>query len=778
MAKDPREVAMSLLRTVHSSHRAWLAGIAICAAGIACARGPTMEEEDWEVLNQGRYPVVVSSDGQWRIHVDARNVLHRTSMAGEAQQEIQLPVRPFDLAASRDGRNVALVTIDGCAGLVEFPERADTKQSVEAGAPRLTWIETQHLPDRAPCPAPSEGWAYPGFPAVAISSDGERLALSGPPVRVMDVATRKVVLTIPSSNSVLHLRFLDGRRRLLVVQAELGEGYESPDSPSDMQFAVWDLQGRELFSFLRTAPQGPLRMQDFLWTFSEATGELRTARPASRQDRYPLPTEVAAANVKRCPPSWTRSKALPSGAWFSLIADPEGRWLAGVHRPDVDAKDSELIVLDAKSGANVATWPLRVPLGSLAVAPDGRTLFGATLAAFDDQGTMHGGGEVARFALPAQAIEASAGAPSAWGAQRCTLEDEEPRARDITIDERPRPMTFEVALTDLAAERARRFPKTEAVSAMECNEPGTDGLGATRPAWGLAPDGGLWVDRLVRIEEIDPRNGKVLRAVPTPRNARVCSLAVFEKSGLVSYEGDTVTFRPFGMPGAPVTREVLLRKPGWIARGIQANGGRLLVRWADSKYAGQESKRQPQGSGVGTVYDLATRTVVREIAGSLYAGRVDLRGEEEDGGIAVDLLAEPEDVVKRRARASGLTTFAWEFSYSGSIRVSATLPGGNHTTAMWEGLRLDDRFEVVDWRFGTNRLLSLGGSMGALVRPQRLDVYDAAEKRRLAALPVLGTAAVAWHAATRQVLVEPIVSGRPGDEEDRRPVLRAYLLER
>lgn len=165
-----------------------------------------------------------------------------------------------------------------------------------------------------------------GSYAVALSPNGRLLAIGSSPLKVIDLASGRVIYTVPAQFTIRHLRYLDDGQKLLVVQAMLGQGDESPSTGSDMQFLIWDLKRRELFSFHHTGTTGDLLREDLVWTFSEETGELwaiNTNGHSFTQDRatgkqVEAKIEPYRVNMKLC--------GGPTAGRIELEGGPSSNW--------------------------------------------------------------------------------------------------------------------------------------------------------------------------------------------------------------------------------------------------------------------------------------------------------------------------------------------------------------------------------------------------------------------------------------------------------------------
>lgn len=768
--------------------RAWFSSIAAAIVMFALlhpfsvhASGPTNEEEALADLNTGRFPVAISGDGSWLFHVDGRNVLYRESTGTPKKREtVALPMPVQVVSPSRNGERVAIVGVDQCAGIVTF--------ATNARPTTVVWLNNPNTGEKdAACGKSSgrdivEGRYYGPF-AVAISADGTLAAISGNPIRVVDIATRRTALEIPTGNAaVLHIRFTDSDRKVFVTQAMMGERWESAPTGSDMQFAVWDLKSRELFSFHHTGTHGNLISYDLLSHFSEATGELWAINTEGRyweeQPHRRASIHPHAVNLKQCGAGSRKGPVLPSGesdGWLAFTADPRGRWLAYV-TPAFNVKlkryESHLWVRNSRSGKTIADWPVDAEIHSMVSTEDGNVLYGVTAEKPkpDEMSDTRagqsriGGGKLVKFDLLQRLTQLEPAVARDWPAMRCMFEDEEPDARNIVSDKGTRPKLYEVTIGAKTLARdlgAMPFP----CYGDELDQFGQYQLAPGVAAWGQTSDGSLWADRGTTMDRLDPETGKIVQRLPTPRSEAICALPMFEQSKYVVWQGDTVTFRPLAGPLDNADRKVFVRKPGWYANQVQRIGGdRIGVRWVDKRFRGKNSEEKEVGA-MAIVYDV-TGKVISQTAGAARDGNANFPGDDDDGA---SVFGEPAPPLQQ-----GM--YRWELSYFDGVRaIRDDAASHSSHTVLWSGLRFNAKpaskagLDVSDPDYAGN-VLGLQGTIGVHIKADKVNVYDAATRHLRASISIPAARDAAWNPVNRILLVDSI------DSQQNKGKLTAYRI--
>lgn len=580
------------------------------AAGVALARGATGEEEALAYTLARRAPLALSANGEWRVHVDRDRVLHRAPLAGSATaQRITLPLPAFALSASRSGQRVAFTTESECVGLVDFGRdgRAPTIRwwpsapAVAQRAPEAARALAADMPPEQQCGA---GYKLTDLP-VALSPDGRWLAT---PWQVIDTETGRVALQLPettkdslASRRPVRLQFVDGGRKLLVVSATLGEGYESPSSASFLQFAVWDLATRALHHLVKMDDAEMVSSESFFVDYSTSTQAIywidsaafmkSRAEAAKGQRRPPLVLMERSLSACRAPARALHT--LDAWQWASLVVDPLGRWSAGVRPLPAEQGagrgpsgfTEELVVRELATGRVLQTRLLKGSVRGLLSLADGSALLGLVGPALPAPGGVappfQHGGELMRLDIDPLALKAAPVQAQPWGAA-CPLDDEAPDARQVAMDGRPMRLAWQQPVRTLGEQRTQ-------VSTAQIDTTVPEGVqaaaGACEGLLGTAfvtADGGVWRDGYATITRLDPRSGRELRSAPTPRSPRVCSVPVPRSGGFVSYQGDTLSWRPFETAAGVPARRTLDLRPGWMATmlTVNAEAGYMIVYWS------------------------------------------------------------------------------------------------------------------------------------------------------------------------------------------------------
>ena len=557
---------------------AFLVGLSASAsaAGFSAQEGRLLE------IQAARAPLALSGDGAWRLHVDAHDVLHRTNLADPAQETtLQLPPGVQLLAASNDGRRVALATRSQCTGLVDFGTSPGAAASV-AWRPWIVGGDGRPLgpADGAWVAAtPADCGGGPQAAAVAISSDGRWIAT---PDAVLDAATQRVVASLPVEprTRVLRLQFVDHDARLLIAAATL------PDATGAgrLGFSVWDLASKALVNDLSL--DAPLATRAAVQVdFSARTGALfavdERRRALAPQAPTPAPLDLVqfAPGVCGAAPRVRTQVGDELGA--VVVVDPYGRWIASARPLDAAHDGAELatgarsvlLVQDMASGRQLARVTSKYALAGLATTPAGDHLFalasqpvepetGETIAGWpavpDDE-------RVVDVALPAAALEATRDAAKAWDAGVCREPGETPGARALVRADR---VLQPLWTRDLGADATPL-----AAPAQPCAT-------ATRDASVFATrDGGLWLDQGAQVMKLDPATGTTSTALPTPRSKNVCSVVTPGGAGFLNAGGDTLTWRPLAAATDPTRRRVVERRAGWTATLLPVRDDVARVAW-------------------------------------------------------------------------------------------------------------------------------------------------------------------------------------------------------
>jgi hypothetical protein len=766
---------------------------------VAQAAGPTGEEDALADYFNARFPLALSADGNWMVYQDRKYLLHRVHLTHpNIKETIQLPTRARGISVSQSAQEVAVMTEYPCIAIVRFSPKAGASKVKDT--PRLSWVSSKvtNSHERKCTIEPLSGVesAEPDRSSflsglIAISSDGKRVALPGWPIHIFDIATGRILNRIPTESTVLGLRFVDGDRKLLVVQAKMGEQWESPATGSDMQFAVWDLVKGELSNFHSTGTTGNLLPFDLLWSFSETTGQLWAINTnglywdnlEGKHDRARI--KPYAVNLKSCGGDRQRGLDLPAEEWLDFAADPLGRWVAVVEgrwNKTANRPEARLVVRDSRNGKQLAAWDTDSEIRSLTPSRDGNTLFARSSGKVNERDlnttritwTYSGGGKIVRFDLGPKLKEIAPRPETLWATQSCLLEDELPHAREIQADKRKRKLLYEIGLIK---GKPQDLANTETDVPCPGNESGQYPLGSY---WGVSESGDLWVDRWSTIEQINIRDGKVVKKLPTPRSSTVCTLPLFDSQQFISWQGDTVTLRPFADASGSANRKILVKNPGWVASTVDWRGDRFGVMWVrksvtsatpelEDRRPAKKRKKPANSDTRAVLYDRATSKVLQE---------VDLvEGGNDESSEPIDPFAYATQDDQKESGFGAGPKYEWGTSYMQSIRARTLDRESKHVrTVLWDGLRPDVGFKPdANGSFGEVR--RLGGSLGIWIQSDSVTLYDAAIRKQLAQLPIREAVSAQWHAVERILLVETFAFVQNNDQGDFVRKLRAFRID-
>jgi hypothetical protein len=555
------------------------AGLALVALPATHAQGATSRTEARFEILAARAPLAVSGDGAWRLHVDAHDVLHRVGLLEPTQEAtVQLPPGVQTLAASADGRRIALSTNRQCTGLVDFGAH-DADMAV------VTWRPVQMASDGTPlgplagpwvAQMPSDCGAHEVAPPVAISADGRWVAT---PEVVVDAGTNQVVATLPSDDAFpLRLQFIDHDARLLIVRADLEEGAESSPRSRRLSFSVWDMASQVLVNDVEVGDAQLGTRASLLVDVSQQTGAVFFLDESAELPAHARALMQLAPDTCGAAPH-VRSR-VGDDVGPSFVVDPYGRWIAWARPLDAQLNQvewdaglrSELIITDMPGGRVLARTPSRFMLAGLVATPDGRSVFalgwhaidattgervdGTTPIADADQLVRIDVG-AAIAALPKDAVDV----PSAGV---CREPGEAPGAR-----------------TPARAQHLLAATWSHDLSADFIAAPSTDDgrcVDKSYPTPFHTPDG-FWFDAGGQAVRIDPATGAVAQALPTPRKKGVCSVVSAAGTGFFNATGDTLTWRPLAAATDAARRRIVERRPGWTASFTQESLSSVRVIW-------------------------------------------------------------------------------------------------------------------------------------------------------------------------------------------------------
>ncbi len=661
----------------------------------AFAGWPTDEQLALSQFQAERLPLTLSRDGNWVVYVDGDLVLHRRHITDRTKhQTVKLPKLPSAVSASRTGLKVVLAHV----GLVDF----------QAAEPQLrVWKPYDWESKGVDLAAIQVLDGPPNMQGVAISPDGKRLAMQDSRARlfVADEGNREVLFEVPTQsdgygyNHILNVAFVDQGRKILVVESILSQRLDHSNGKSDVRFSLWDIEKLALLNFFHTE-RDQLSYEDFLWSFSEATGELWTLRTNEKSEQ-----ELESFNLKECGKPMRRNLGKQKHSTVELSADPYGRWVATVEISSVLAK-SALTIRDGATGSALQTIQLQNPMGSLAwaaqdgalVGSEGRTTKGSWTAD-DPPPEYFGGGTLVYQALKPKIDQSGMPQEKTWSSERCLIEDETPDARNTTHSRTEPVKLYEINLD----------AKIKYSNQCHC---------CSVASIHVSEDANILIDYGIEyIEKIDALTGRRLGNITTPRKAGVCSALLFHRKLFLSWQGDTVTSRSFSENGVGNDRRVLAQKLGWTVEEVHFDNAWIGIDWC---------KRVPVSMGGPPYYTCAE--YIKEAyaldSGKLLEAKDFEEIEDENASPAPKPEIKPGE-------------YRWELSYMGTIRARhRPITADEVKTVFWPDLVLEKSLDGP-LRFGANAWLEdLGSGKAALVgypRP-RLVIYDAATRRRLADL--------------------------------------------
>jgi hypothetical protein len=135
------------------------------------------------------------------------------------------------------------------------------------------------------------------------------------------------------------------------------------------------------------------------------------------------------------------------------------------------------------------------------------------------------------------------------------------------------------------------------------------------------------------------------------------------------------------------------------------------------------------------------------VPGKVANGRPVFAAEQEGASVFA-----PEAAAADAAPRGG---YRWLPGYFDSVRATRTGMG----TVLWYGLEAQPG-DTPPRKAG--RVLGLGGTVGAYLEDSTVSVFDAAQRSRIARIPVEKAVDAAWSPANRTVVVQSPVPGNAG----------------
>ena len=750
--------------------RLLLVGLGAMAALPAYAGNDTGEESAIAEVESQRAPLTLSADGRWRLHVDARNELHRVEVADpKREQRMTLPAPGLRLAASRTGQRVAFTTRSACVGLVDFGAAASSTTT-------FTWLPSARpvRPQDVPAPSPGMppdaacgGTSMEGQP-IALSTDGRWLAT---PWQVYDIDRKTVIATLPEARNpvggrrVLQVQFVDNDTKLLMRTATLGEGDESLDTPSDLQFAVWDLKRKGLFNLISLNQTSLSITQSFLADYSAETGALYWVDPgryleaqrSSHEGDAAVPLELMQSRPGACHSRAVSRFPLTAWDWSSLLVDPLGRWVAGVHKLDpthgeatsVADHVSELLILDIDTQRQIARHALPDGMIGLVATHDGSRIFGLTPRPIDPKTGVPaaagvgpvGGGELVEIDVDLGQVTTPKLSAVAWDAAPCTVEDETASARTVRHESRLLRPLWEQPLESLdqlrrqVQEEGRPGAVLESEAPSACKEPDP-----TRSSFVMV-DETVWVDRLSKIAQLDTATGRALRTLPTPRSATVCSIPSPAARGFVNHQGDTLSWRPFdGAASGATARQVIDVRPGWYVSDMRSEARQIVAIWRAKPGTATAKDKNDQVMDVAiATYDAVHRKPI---------------GDRPTNADAYDMVGDPGDPEFDRFlspchdTAGPLTSgYDWHVSYFDSFRAYACAPAGAAmSTVLWSHFDIAPKLGPAPplEEPHERRAWVVSGPIGVFQDDATMRAFDVSSRREIAQVALAGAPQAVW----------------------------------
>ncbi|MFO1252131.1 MAG: hypothetical protein U1E77_13600 [Inhella sp.] len=656
----------------------------------AQAAGPTGEDLAHVAHAHAHRPVWVSDDGAWRLSLTPRGeLLREAQQAGAPAQRFQLPAGVRALASHGSGLQAWALHESGCLLRVDFGTAAPKRMA-------LPW---------SPCAAQAEGSgeALPVYTpgALAVSADGQWLAHSGESgstqVSVLNPRSGKTLRVLELAHPPLALRFEDGGARLAALTLQRGEQWEDIAGPSSLQWSRWDLQSGALWN--EAQRDGG---------FQEPEGYLQAAS-AVRQ--FWLNRQGALEALELQCPVRRQTWALPELAGVqSLAADPLGRWVAVLEaRPEAKAKVQRLLWLDASNGRLVHSARLPIEGGVEAVALQGHAqgLLLRRGLRVPREGTQydHSPWRLQPWQNLSVPVDLAAlPARSAAAASLCREPQEAAQARELERVAAPAEPLWRLQLQTWSEAQPKRCRGTD--------WPETRHPDRAPRRWGLSPAGQLWLDQGQQIHQLDPASGQVLARWPTPRQLGLCSTPSFARAQFLSWQGDTLSLRPFAEQLDSQARSTVERRPGWQLETAVWLGDRVLARWLKADRAELRLYRAAAQGGW---------TLVKARSGALREGASWI--EEDDGNTSAvgwhELMPDAAAIAELEREERGVRGAGprWQASRYQSVRAEDA-----GRLLLWDG--------VSGRPAGTGRVIDLGGGRAVLLEGVHLHHYrlrDAAQ---------------------------------------------------
>ncbi len=385
-----------------------------------------------------------------------------------------------------------------------------------------------------------------------------------------------------------------------------------------------------------------------------------------------------------------------------MIATVQGRQTGAVAGTPAE-RDEEIVLSDIVTGKEIGRFQAPGGVRGLVFAPDGRSLHGLSAQHEKNEYGFKSnfGGDPLRFDIrqPLTAVPANTAAATS---AVCQVEDAVPGASDITRHQRPLRQVWTAPRSD----GARIF---------------------------AGKDGDIWLDTGKAIAKLDPRTGRKGRGYPKPGGQDVRTIPAPLTGGYVSYQDDTLAWRPFPGAASGAARRVIERRPGWAIENVNLQGRGIVVFWTAKE--GTKVPATADGTPFDTrvvTYDASTlRPVATRRAQS---DAVHMVGDRTDPDFASAYFAPCSD--SAGPMRSG---FDWRLSHFDSFRLLACGPGAAETkTVMWSHIDASPRRPAVVTEPGEDKrsVLAQDGHFAAARDGNVLRVFDITAKTEVGQITV------------------------------------------
>jgi hypothetical protein len=580
---------------------------------LAYGAGATSEDVALAEFTSRYAPVALSGNGQWRVHVDSKNILYRTNNADPKKvQKVQLkaleqsiPFYAYQMAASRSARKIVFTTSQGCIGLLDLgiDDASPPKQTwLPNGAGGRTNFSQDSTPKELPC-------AYYEGP-IALSLDGRLLATDA---HIYDIELGKTVASLPSRLRGLQIHFTKDESKIAITSVLLGEPWEGRGGPSHLKVSLWDIKTHALLN-MRVANDTQLSPQETLVAqylpqngsvfYVDATNfEKLRAQGASREDGR---LDLMELDLHDCASKPKKRLSLAPYRWNTFLIDPLGRWIAGVTNEPYDESKRQdkttlrtevLEIYSLQTQKLIQSVKVKEAIAGLTAALDGGKIYASTVTLSGDPSAetqdrrAPKADELIEIVVKVGGLEQPKILEKKGPITPCTFENETSTSRQVIPSTRKLTPYWTVRFKTLA----------EHQSNFDNRDTGSDTTAVcdyrSTANYLVMKDSSLWIDSRTVIEQLDLNSGKKVASAPTPRNNFICSIAAPVLGGYINYQGDTLSFRPF-FPNrdSENPRRTIDKKIGWNITRISLTDKELITLWNPKLgVANKETKDAPSG---------------------------------------------------------------------------------------------------------------------------------------------------------------------------------------